>query len=329
MISVISWHVYPRLGGISPHGVGIAVGFFLGGVLMTRLAERKGISSEHVWNMLMRAVFGVIVGARLFYVVGHITDYWPNLLDIFKVWEGGLVFYGGVAGGILAAVPYARRNNLPFWDVLDSAAPGFPLGLIFGRIGDLIVGDHLGGPTTLPFAFRASGGVPVSVPLDPSCLAQFARGGLGCHATALYDLWNVIVLLPLVLVLARTQRARGFLIVFTATFYGLARFFVDFARTGTDTYAGLRGTQWVSLFLVLVGVWYTVERARGEIEPEPIPEEQNPLIAREGGIQPEEWPPEELERPLGTDTAPEPPEYPVHPPAEERDKPGPPEHPLG
>ncbi len=331
MLSVISWHVYPRIGGVSPHGIGIAVGFFLGGVLMARHAERKGISSDHVWNMLMRAVFGVVIGARLFYVVGHITDYVPNVLDILKVWEGGLVFYGGVFGGIIAAVPYARKHQIPFWDALDSAAPGFPLGLIFGRIGDLIVGDHLGGPTSLPFAFRATGGVPVSQPLHPSCLATFARGDVGCHQTALYDFWSVLVLLPIVLLLARKPRPRGFLIVFTATFYGAARFFIDFARTGTDTYAGLRGTQWVSLFLVLIGLWYTIQRARGAIDTRrPLPEEENPLIATEGGTQPEDWPPEYVEHPAAAEHSPplDLPEHPLsgpqHPPPPEA-----PDHPLG
>jgi phosphatidylglycerol:prolipoprotein diacylglycerol transferase len=192
--------------------------------------------------------------------------------DIFKIWQGGLVFYGGVFGGVVAAYPYARKHHLSFWDVLDAAAPGFPLGLIIGRIGDLIVGDHLGGASTLPFAFRPSGGVPVSIPPWPDCLspdivARFrllANPHVGCHQTALYDLWNVIVLLPIVLWLMRKERPRGFMIAFTATAYGFGRFLVDFARTGTATYGGLRGTQWISLALILFGVWYTVRRARGK-----------------------------------------------------------------
>src|SRR5687767_8360301 len=156
MLSILSWKVFPRIGGVSPHGVGIAVGFFLGGTLMARYAERKGISKDDVWNMLMRAVFGVIIGSRLFYVFGHFGDYWPNVADIFKIWEGGLVFYGGVFGGIAFAYPYARKKGFNYWDVVDSAAPGLALGLIIGRIGDLIVGDHLGGPSRLFLAFRPS-----------------------------------------------------------------------------------------------------------------------------------------------------------------------------
>ena len=258
MLSVINWHAYPSVDlgpiNLSPHGIGIAVGYALGGTLMARRAEKWGISRDHVWNMLMRAVVGVIIGARVFYVVGHMGDYWPNVLDILKVWQGGVVFYGGVFGGIAAAYPYMRKHGLAFWSVMDAAAPGFPLGLFFGRIGDLIVGDHLGGASTLPFAFNfyphnASGQIGHFVAHPNPSPACFIGG---CHQTALYDWWNVIVLLPVVLWVGRKPRPPGFLIMFTATWYGSVRFFVDFARDA-QTYLGLRGTQWVSLALFVGG----------------------------------------------------------------------------
>ncbi|MGH2727456.1 MAG: prolipoprotein diacylglyceryl transferase [Actinomycetota bacterium] len=270
MLALISWHAYPSLDlgpfNVSPHGIGIAVGYALGGMLMARRAERFGISRDDVWNMLMRAVVGVIIGARLFYVVGHFGDYWPNVVDILKVWEGGVVFYGGVFGGIIAAYPYMRTHTLKFWHVMDAAAPGFPLGLIFGRIGDLVVGDHLGGPSTLPFAFLFTSTDLAHPNPSPACLETF--GGTGCHQTALYDLWNVILLLPVVLWVARKRRPDGFLIMFTATWYGSVRFFVDFARDA-QTYLGLRGTQWVSLALFLMGSAYLIRLAR---RGRPVPE---------------------------------------------------------
>jgi phosphatidylglycerol---prolipoprotein diacylglyceryl transferase len=274
VLSVIRWHAYPSIDlgpiNLSPHGIGIAVGYAVGGSLMARRAERWGISRDDVWNMLMRAVVGVIIGARIFYVVGHFGDYWPNVIDIVKVWQGGVVFYGGVFGGILFAYPYMRKHNLAFWSVMDAAAPGFPLGLIFGRIGDLIVGDHLGGASTLPFAFKFTSANVAHPNPAPACFIS------GCHQTALYDLWNVIVLLPLVLLLDRKRRwPPGFLIMFTATWYGSVRFFVDFARDA-QTYLGLRGTQWVSLALFITGSIYLIRLARrGGIAPEPVAEDHD------------------------------------------------------
>lgn len=276
MVGVIDFHAYPRIGGISPHGIGIAVGYLLGGMLMVRYAQKRGLPSDEVWNMLMRAVIGVIIGARLFYVVGHLDEYFGagrSPLDILKIWEGGIVFYGGAVGGIVAAIPYMRKHGYPIRTILDMAAPAFPLGLIFGRIGDIIVGDHLGGASTLPFAFRF---FPYEVPPNPGAYVahSFSSEGdfvacftSGCHQTALYDLFNVLILFPIVLLLARKPRPRGWLIAFTATWYGGARLLTDFARDAEFYGVGpikLHGTQWFSILLILVGSIYLIRLSRRE-----------------------------------------------------------------
>jgi prolipoprotein diacylglyceryl transferase len=278
VLGVIKWHAYPRVGGISPHGIGIAVGYLVAGSLMVRHAARRGISADDVWNMLMRAVIGVIIGARLFYVMGHPGEFFGagrNFVDIFKIYQGGIVFYGGVFGGIAVAYPYMRKHALSFKAVMDSAAPAFPLGLIFGRLGDIVVGDHLGGASSLPFAFRFYPYDSLKASIDPGRYvahpgAVDACFDSGCHQTALYDLWNVIILLPVVLWLARKPRPPGFLIAFTATWYGGARLFTDIARDA-KYYVGLHGTQWASIALILIGIWYMVRLARGWVPAEPVP----------------------------------------------------------
>jgi phosphatidylglycerol:prolipoprotein diacylglycerol transferase len=283
VLGVIKWHAYPRVGGISPHGIGIAVGYLVAGSLMVRHAARRGISADDVWNMLMRAVIGVIIGARLFYVMGHPGEFFGagrNFIDIFKIYQGGIVFYGGVFGGIAAAYPYMRKHGLSFKAVMDSAAPAFPLGLIFGRIGDIVVGDHLGGASTLPFAFRFSsapnqpGGSVAHPNPAPECFTT------GCHQTALYDLFSVVILLPVVLWLTKKPRPPGFLIAFTATWYGGARLFTDIARDGSK-YVGLHGTQWASIALILIGTWYLVRLSRGwvPVEAEAIERPEPPSSA--------------------------------------------------
>lgn len=255
-IAYLGWKIIQRvkLGpiSVSPHGLGIAAGYAAGGSLLARRAERRyGIAKDHVWNMLMWAVAGVVIGARLFYVAGHLDLYFgrgSDPVDIFRIWQGGIVFYGGVFGGIAAAYPYMRKHHLKFWHVMDAAAPGFPLGLIFGRIGDLIIGDHLGGATRFFLGWKYKGGeLPGGPPLPL---------GTVVHQTALYDFINVIILFPVVMLLARKRRPDGWLITFTATWYGGARFLEDFARTGTATYLGLRGTQWVSIVIVVAGTYY-------------------------------------------------------------------------
>jgi len=278
LLAYLGWKVIPRVKvgpiSVSPHGLGIAAGYAAGGSLLARRAERLyGIAREHVWNMLMWAVAGVVIGARLFYVVGHLNLYFgkgASPLDIFKIWQGGIVFYGGVFGGIAAAYPYMRKHSLNFWHVMDAAAPGFPLGLIFGRIGDLIIGDHLGGPTHFFLGWQYKGGeLPGCPPTGCPSVGQVL------HQTALYDFINVLILFPVVMLLARKRRPDGWLIMFTATWYGGARFIEDFARTGTATYLGLRGTQWVSIVIIVAGTYYLLRLSRrGMITPPPVPSDE-------------------------------------------------------
>lgn len=290
ILSAISWRVIPTIDlgplSVSPHGLGIAVGYLFGGMLTARRAERLyNISRQHIWNALTWAVLGVIVGARLFFVAGHIGDYIPNdPLGIFRIWEGGIVFYGGVFGGIAAAVPYLRKHGIRVSQALDAAAPGFPLGLIFGRIGDLIIGDHLGGPTSLPWGFRYQGGLLPGCPALPDSGISCPAIGEVVHQTALYDLANAIVLLPVVLLLSRQRRFDGFLIMFTATWYAAARYVSDYARSA-PLYLGFRGTQWVSIVLGLSGLWYLVRGSRfGAVSP-PLPDEHPSSVASMAGTE--------------------------------------------
>ena len=285
MFAYLGWKVLPRIHlgpvSVSPHGLGIAVGYALGGTLLAKRAERMhGIKRDHVWNMLMWAVVGVVIGARLFYVVGHPTDYIPHhLADIFMVQKGGIVLYGGIFGGIVAAYPYARKHHLPYVKLLDAAAPGFPLGLIFGRIGDLVIGDHLGGPTRFFLGWHYEGGQ-----LPDRVLTPGINCGVPCvvHQTALYDFIIVCILLPVVLLVGRKKRRDGALIMFTAICYAAGRFVTDFARTQDANgnpppgFLGLHGTQWVSLALILFGAVYLIRLARRphvDTAPPEIPEE--------------------------------------------------------
>ncbi len=293
-LAAIGWRIIDAVDigplSVSPHGIGIAVGYALGGWLTARRAERMyGISRQHIWNALTWAVVGVIIGARLFFVAGHLGDYFPDdPLGIFRVWEGGIVFYGGAFGGVAAAVPYLRKHGIPFWQAMDAAAPGFPLGLIFGRVGDLIIGDHLGGPTSLPFGFEYQGG---PLPGCPAPGVGLADTGVYCpalgevvHQTALYDLANALVLLPVVLLLSRRRRPDGFLIMFTATWYAVIRFISDYARSAV-LYTGFRGTQWVSLVLGVVGIWYLIRVARHPVISAPY---RSPIPVGAGGKDEEE-----------------------------------------
>src|SRR5437879_4991171 len=115
VLAYISYHpiVHVHIGplSISPHGVGIAVGFLLGARLMLPAANRAGIRDEQVYALLTRAAIGAIVGARLAYVLNHLGDY-SSVTEVFKVWHGGISLLGGFVGAILLALPKMRSVRL-------------------------------------------------------------------------------------------------------------------------------------------------------------------------------------------------------------------------
>jgi phosphatidylglycerol:prolipoprotein diacylglycerol transferase len=259
VLGAISYHplVHVKIGplSISPHGVGIAVGFLLGARLMLPEANRKGIRDEQVYALLTRAAIGAIIGARVAYVVNHLGDY-SSVLEVLKVWHGGISLLGGIAGAILLALPKMKAERLSFWKVMDAAAPGMALGVIIGRIGDLIVADHLGTRTKFFLGYRCPGlDVPTASPCAPTHFADRTVGAV-VHQTALYDFVSSILLLTLLLWLRRRrQRYDGFLIFVFAVWYGSMRIIEDFLREDVRHF-GLTGSQWSSIAVVAICLWF-------------------------------------------------------------------------
>lgn len=239
---------------VSPHGLATAVGFLAGAWLLMPATRARGVRDEVVHAMLYRAAIGALVGARLAYVLNHLGDFADEPLEAFMVWEGGISLLGGIAGGVLAAIPVMRRERLRFWSLMDAAAPGLALGILVGRIGDLVVGDHLGKPTEFVLGFRCTGADSAS-PCD-------APLGQGVHLPALYDLISVTVLLGVLLVLRRRQRWDGFLILVFAAWYGAGRIIEDFFRVDVTHGTGLTGSQWTALVLVTSSLWALLVRRR-------------------------------------------------------------------
>lgn len=276
---------------ISPHGIGIAVGFLLGARLMLPEATKKGIREDDVYTILIRAAIGSLIGARLAYVANHFGDYTDDLLGIFKVYEGGISLLGGIFGAILLALPVARKIRIDAWKALDAAAPGIALGILVGRIGDMVVGDHLGKPTNFFLGYRCQPGVDTASP----CIGDVV------HQPHLYDLFFVTLLLFALLRFRRaTPRYDGFLIIVFGALYGVARFIEDFFRIDETHGTGLTGSQWTSVATVAVcaywlarvrrtprwGRWRTNAPSDGEgtdeAPPTMAPHPQDPNVRVEG-----------------------------------------------
>lgn len=277
-IDPLAWEIIPRIEigplAVSPHGVGIALGYLAGAQLMVRRARKHGGPHENdIWNTLFFALLGAIVGARLGYVLGHfgeVTNDGKDLLGVFRIYEGGISLIGGITGAVLAALPYMIRKKMGFWRTMDLAAPGLALGIVIGRIGDLVIGDHLGKPTSFPLAWRCLGEVggpgPIGAAEYRAALDQGVPPSLGCfdlalHQTALYDFLSTLVLLSLLLWLGKAARRPGFMILVFTAWYGTMRVITDFLRVDRR-YLGLTGSQLMSVGAVFVCL-YLLARHRG------------------------------------------------------------------
>jgi phosphatidylglycerol:prolipoprotein diacylglycerol transferase len=238
---------------VSPHGIGTAVGFLAGARLLMPATRARGVDDEMVHTMLWRALLGALIGARLAYVMNHAGEF-DGLGEVLAVWEGGLSLLGGITGGVLAAYPVMRRHRLPFWSLMDAAAPGLALGILIGRVGDIVVGDHLGKPTDFALGFRCTGAETAS-----PCVAPI---GEGVHMPALYDMINVAVLLGVLLVLRRRRHWEGFLILVFSAWYGMGRVIEDFFRIDVTHGTGLSGSQWTALIVAVASVWLLVVHRR-------------------------------------------------------------------
>jgi prolipoprotein diacylglyceryl transferase len=278
VLGAIGWPVIDRFDlfgdfAVSPHGMTIAVGYLFGAWILSREGPKRGVTIEHINSMVFWSLIGTIIGARLFYVIGHFSEF-DSIGDMLALWRGGLTIMGGMTGAVLINVPLMRRYGYRFFQVMDGAVIGLAFGIAFGRIGDLIIGDHFGKPTSWLFAFQYQGGDPAGF----GCAAETCRStleggqvleisrqgatltsaggellgtGVGIHQTAMYDMFFATLLFLLLYALSRSPRRLGILTLTFGAWYGTARVIEDFLRVDKHIF-GMTGSQWTGLTVALV-----------------------------------------------------------------------------
>ena len=179
------------------------------------LRQDIGITVKQVEDLVIYGALGAVLGGRLGYVFFYNFEKWlGDPLWLFRLWEGGMAFHGGLLGVILAMFIYARKYNLHFLDVTDFIAPIVPLGLGFGRIGNFIGGELWGRPTDVPWGM-------VFPHVDD----------LVRHPSRLYQAFlEGIVLFVILLWFSAKPRPRMAVSALFLIFYGIFRFLVEFVR---------------------------------------------------------------------------------------------------
>ncbi len=200
------------------YGIMVALAFVAGLWTASRRGLLDRIPGEQVLDLGPWLIVGGLVGARVLYVISYWREQFagPNFLEAFKIWRGGLVFYGGLIGASLACILYARRKRIPLWKLADVLAPSVALGSVFGRIGCLMNGCCYGRVCDLPWAIHYPG--------------DHATYPHGVHPTQIYDsLLNLGLYLGLAW-LYRRKKFDGQVFAVYLVAYAVFRSFVETFR---------------------------------------------------------------------------------------------------
>ena len=232
----------------------------------------QGWTTKDIDDILFYGVLGTILGGRLGYVVFYKSNFYlANPLDIFKVWEGGMSFHGGMIGVTLAMVVFAWQRKRTWLQVTDFVAPLVPLGLAAGRFGNFINGELWGRVTNpnAPWAMLFQNASPddaIWLRTHPQQAAQWNLNEiferyqmLPRHPSQLYEIaLEGFALFIVMWLMSRRQRPVGAISAVFLIGYGIARFTVEFARE-PDDYLGLLAMnlsmgQWLSLPMIIGGI---------------------------------------------------------------------------
>jgi phosphatidylglycerol:prolipoprotein diacylglycerol transferase len=239
------------------YGVFVAIGFLAALWVAGREIARKGLDRERFFDMGFWVVIAAIAGARLFHVLVYWEEYRASPSEIYRLWNGGLVFYGGFLAAVAACAYFLRRHRMPFLPVADASSLGIPLGLAFGRIGCTAAGCCYGKLTTVPWAI---------VFTDPASLAP---RGVHLHPTQIYESLAAFAIFGTLYATRDRFRTPGMMFWTMILLYGVIRSFLEIFRDDPRGFLGpFSESQIVSAILIAYAV-FSIVRARSQAATQP------------------------------------------------------------
>jgi phosphatidylglycerol:prolipoprotein diacylglycerol transferase len=227
---LLNIHLFGRdLFDIKWYSIAYIAGIVVGWIYMMRLLRAPGapMASRHAEDLVFYATLGIILGGR----IGYALFYAPQLLvslGIFRLWDGGMSFHGGVIGTTIGILLFARRHKLDWLRIHDYVACCAPFGLFFGRIANFVNGELWGKPAdpNLPWAVIFHG-TPNDVARHPSQLYEAGLEGVVLFAILWFAFWRT-----------KSRYDPGKLVGLFILFYGLFRYFIEFFREPDSQFVG-------------------------------------------------------------------------------------------
>jgi phosphatidylglycerol:prolipoprotein diacylglycerol transferase len=253
---------------VTSFGLMMFLAFVAGAWIGGKQAQRYGMPADVMWDLVTWCALAGIVGAKLYFVALNWNAVQADPKMVFD--RAGLVWYGGLIGGVIAFGVQVKRRKLPVMTMYDAAAPALALAYAIGRMGCFLVGDdygrYTGGPLGVVFP---DGGLPPStagllrslgdaVPLNIPDSAI-----VPVHPTQLYEVALALVILGILWTWGKKKHPSGQLFAAFLFLYAIERFAIEFVRAKSDRYLwGLSTSQVISIALFFFAAWLFQHRGR-------------------------------------------------------------------
>jgi phosphatidylglycerol:prolipoprotein diacylglycerol transferase len=276
-LSPVALHIGPF--DLRWYSLAYLAGIFIGYWYLLKLLKQPGapLARRHADDLVFYAALGIILGGRLGYVLFYnLAEYLRHPIEIVKLWDGGMSFHGGVVGTSLGIFYFAHKEKLSWLRIHDYVACCVPFGLFFGRLANFINQELWGAQTQVPWAVRfveltgrvLLNGRPetfLGPPRHPSQIYEAILEGLVLFAILAWMFWKT-----------KARYEPGRLVGAFLLFYGIFRFGVEFIRepdsqlVGFVQATGLHMGQWLSLPMILGGLYLMLTAKKRRVRVEPV-----------------------------------------------------------
>ncbi|MGQ3684343.1 MAG: prolipoprotein diacylglyceryl transferase [Candidatus Loosdrechtia sp.] len=248
------------------YGFMLMIAFLIAIYLARWRAQKENIDPGKITDLGIYMLCGGIFGARLFFVIQFFDSYKDDLLSIFKIYEGGLVYYGGLLAAFIVGYIFVKKHQWPFLKVLDILIPSGVLGLAFGRIGCFLNGCCFGKIAShLPWAVQFPRTTDKMGIIDgsPAFLHHYELGlvqlsdthSLSIHPTQLYSFFLNIALFFTLSIFFKYRRKEGEVFLLFGILYPVIRFFMESLRGDNPLFFNyLTIAQIISIFIFAVSL---------------------------------------------------------------------------
>jgi phosphatidylglycerol:prolipoprotein diacylglycerol transferase len=277
---------------VTSFGLMMFLSFIVGAWLLGKQLQRYGVPKDYAWDMLAWIAIGGVLGAKLWYLALNYQDLAANPVRELTS-RGGLVWYGGLVGGVLAYYLQVKARKLPMAVMYDGTAPALAAAYGVGRMGCFLVGDDYGRYTTSWIGIAFPEGAP------PTTAATLRELGSNVPAeipgtaivevipTQLFEVAAGFIMFAILWQVGKRQLRTGQLFSLFLVLYAIERFFIEFVRAkGDRVIAGLSTSQIASMLLLLVGTYLWVQRGKAgkpaptAAHPPALPPRPAPAAAR-------------------------------------------------